>query len=145
MPRYHIPWREDEALAFARFDSPDALAVSLTSGGEEQEEAEAAMRAIRHVRDSYWDWFRDPDYFRGRLDHLLWVGQQESLDVDPLAVALGLDRLQLPTDPLKANRGPQVKPELSEQARKNLRQWYAKDYAFLDLCSEILPHWSDAT
>ena len=38
------------------------------------------MRAIGHVRSSYWDWFKDPDYFKRRSDHILWIGHQESLD-----------------------------------------------------------------
>jgi hypothetical protein len=138
-PRYRIPWREDEAAAFGHFQSPDTLAVSLTAGGTEQEDAEAAMRAIRHVRDSYWDWFRDPDYFRSRADHILWVGHQEALELSPLAATLGFENLQLPTDPWEANRGPQAKPELSDLARANLRNWYARDYEFLDLCAEIIP------
>ncbi len=140
-PRYRIRWREDEAIAFGHFQSPDALAVSLSAGGTEQQDAEAAMHAIRHVRDSYWDWFGDPDSFRRRADHILWVGHQESLDLSPLATTLGLENLQLPTDPWEANRGPQEKPDLSDLARENLRRWYAKDYEFLDLCAEILPRW----
>ncbi len=144
-PRYYIPWREYEAEAFARFQSPEALAVSLTAGGTDQRDGEAAMHAIHHVQTSYWDWFRDPDYFRRRADHVLWIGHLESLDLGPLASVLGAESLELPTDPRKANKGPDAKPQLSDLARENLRQWYAKDYAFLDLCHEILPHWSDAT
>ena len=113
-PRYHIPWTEGEAVAFARFQSPDALALSLTAGGTEQQEAEAAMRAIVHVRASYWDWFGDPDYFKGRADHILWIGHLEALDLAPLADTLGFETLQLPTDPRKANKGPDEKPKLSE-------------------------------
>ena len=142
-PRYHIPWSEGEAEAFARFHSPDALAVSLGAGGTEQRDAEAAMRAIQHVQSSYWDWFGDPDYFKSRADHILWIGHQEALDLRPLAAALGLERLELPTDPWRANKTAQAKPELSDLARQNLRQWYAKDYAFLDLCNELYPRSED--
>jgi hypothetical protein len=136
-PRFSVPWSEGEARAFARFPSPDALAVSLSAGGTDQVEAEAAMRAIQHVRSSYWDWFRDPDYFKSRADHILWIGRTESLDLKPLAVALGLERVELPTDPLQANVTPRPKPVLSDLARQNLREWFAMDYMFLELCDEL--------
>jgi hypothetical protein len=143
LPRYHIPWTEDEAVAFARFDSPVALAVSLSAGGLEQQHAEAAMRAIYHVRDSYWKWFKEPDYFKRRSDNILWIGRQESLDLRPLAAVLDLEGLELPADPRRANKTLVVKPELSELGKQNLRQWYAKDYEFLELCDELHPDAGD--
>jgi hypothetical protein len=139
LPNYDIPWNENEAKAFARFDSPDALAVSLSAGGADQRAAETAMRTIQHVRSSYWDWFDNPDYFKRRSDHIIWVGRQESLDVAPLAARLGLQSLKLPSDPKQANRNTQPKPALSELARENLRQWYEKDYLFIELCNELCP------
>jgi hypothetical protein len=144
-PKFDMPWNEFEAAAFPQFQSPDALAVALTAGGSEQRNAEAAMRGIWHVRSSYWDWFGDADYFTRRADHILWVGHQERLDLTPLARALGFKNLVPPTDPRKANIGPLDKPELSDLARQNLREWYARDYAFLDLCDEILPRWAEST
>ena len=143
-PRYFVPWSEAEAKAFARFPSPDALAASLSAGGTEQQEAEAAMRAIEHVRSSYWDWFGDPDYFKSRADHILWIGRTESLDLKPLAAALGLERVEPPADPVRANVTPRPKPVLSGLARQNLRQWYAKDYLFLDLCNQLYPRGDDS-
>jgi hypothetical protein len=139
LPRYHNPWVGGEPEAFARFDSPDALAVALSAGGTEQRHAEAAMRAIRLVRSSYWDWFRDAEYFKRRSDRLLWMGHQESLDLRPLTAALGLESLELPTDPERANKSPGATPELSDLARHNLREWYARDYLFLELCDELCP------
>jgi hypothetical protein len=139
LPRYYHPWKKNEAEAFTRFDSPDALAVSLSAGGTEQHQAEAAMRAIQHLRTSFWDWFGDADYFTRRSGHLLWIGRQESLDLSSLAAVLGLNRLELPTDPKRANKTTDAKPQLSDLAQQNLRQWYAKDYMFLELCDELCP------
>jgi hypothetical protein len=136
LPRFFVPWSKGEAKAFARFTSPEALAISLGAGGDEQREAQDAMRAIQHVRSSYWDWFKDPDYFKRRSDHVLWIGYQESLDLKPLADRLGLEKLELPTDPDRANRTPGSKPVLSDVARQNLRDWYARDYMFLELCRD---------
>lgn len=138
-PRYFLPWTQDEARAFAQFPSPDALATSLSAGGTEQRDAEAAMRTIRHVRSSYWDWFGDADYFKSRADRILWIGHQESLDLEPLASVLGLKSLELPTDPMRANKAPQPKPHLSDRARQNLQEWYARDYMFLELCRDLEP------
>ena len=97
------------------------------------------MRAIQHVRSSYWAWFRDPDYFKSRADHILWIGRQESLDLKPLAASLGLERLELPTDPREANMAIGPRPDLSDLARQNLREWFEKDYMFLELCEELGP------
>jgi hypothetical protein len=143
LPRFHIPWTEDEAEAFARFDSPVALAVSLSAGGREQQHAETAMRTIYHVRDSYWKWFEEPDYLKRRSDNILWIGRQESLDLRPLATRLELESLELPADPRRANKTIHAKPELSELARQNLREWYAKDYEFLELCDVLHPAAAD--
>ena len=136
-PRYHVPWNKGETEAFTRFDSPNALAVSLSAGGTEQRDAEAAMRGIRHVKTSYWDWFGDPEYFKSRADHVLWIGHVESLDLGRLVVTLGLERLDLPVDPERANRAVGAKPEMSDLARQNLRQWYAPDYEFLEVCDGL--------
>ena len=95
------------------------------------------MRSIRQLKRSYWDWFRDPEYFKSRADHIVWVGRQESLDLKPLATALGVESLELPTDPRRANKNTEAKPELSDLARQNLREWYAQDYSFLELCDEL--------
>lgn len=138
-PRYYVPWTEEEERAFSHFESPEDLAVSLSAGGDIQRHAEHAMRSIQHVQSSYWDFFHDPEYFKSRRDDLLWIGRQESLDMASLAVALGVDQLTMPEDAVAAHRATGSKPELSDLARENLRQWYAKDYEFLDLCAELFP------
>ena len=113
--------------------------MSLSARGSEQRDAEAAMSSIQHVRSSFWDWFGDPDYFKSRADHILWIGRQESLDLRPLAAALGLEKLELPTAPWRANKTATATPELSDLGRRNLRQWYAREYVFLNLCHELHP------
>ena len=106
-PAIFIPWNKGEAKAFARFDSPDALAVSLSAGGAEQQDAEAAMRAIQHVRSSYWEWFRDPDYFKSRADHILWIGRQESSGPEAAR-----------REPRPGEAGTADRPPASEQDRR---------------------------
>lgn len=138
-PRFTAPWSEAEAVAFSRFDSPECLAIALGAGGDWQRAAEDAMRTIGHVNTSYWDWFGDPAYFKRRSNDLLWIGRQESLDLEGLAEALGVARLTMPEDTNAANRSPHLRPELSDLGRENLTRWYARDYQFLELCDEVFP------
>src|SRR5947209_7116183 len=71
-PRYNYPWSPDEEKAFTAFETADALAAALSSSDDaERAAAQDAMRSIQHVRDSYWRWFGDPDYFRSRASDML--------------------------------------------------------------------------
>lgn len=138
-PRYDMPWNAEEAIAFSHFASPEELALALSAGDAQQWQAEHAMRSIRHVKNSYWDWFGNPAYFESRADDLLWVGRMEALELKRLANALGVHQLTMPQDSTLSHRTGDAKPELSDRARQNLRQWYAADYEFLDLCNELFP------
>ncbi len=139
-PRHYRPWTDGEAAAFSRFDSPGSLAVALSDEAQDSRAAaEDAMQAIKHVNSSYWKWFADPTYFSSRVDDLLWIGRQQALELESLSQALGVDHLSMPDDPLTANRATEPKPELSAVARRNLRRFYERDYAFIDLCNELFP------
>ena len=112
-PRYVIRWREDEKLAFSRFDSANGLAVALTAGGRQQQEAEEAMGAIRHVRDSYWTWFKDPDYFRQRSRTTsCGSGGRNRLTSTVFRPFSGAKALHLPEDPVVAHLNTEEKPTL---------------------------------
>jgi hypothetical protein len=138
-PSHYRPWTENEATAFSLFDSPESLGAALSAEGGTQCAAQDAMRSISHLSSSYWKWFDDPSYFKSRADDLLWIGRQDALDLESLARALGVGELSMPEDPTVANRARGPKPELSDRARQNLRQWYAKDYEFLGLCDQLFP------
>lgn len=138
-PRYFYPWSEAEAAAFARFQTPNQLALALSSADAAvREAAVAAMGAIQHVRSSYWDWFENESYFLSRRDDILFVGFQESLtaDFDKLKSLLGLpDSAILPGEEAAMHRNPEeLDRRLDPQALANLTQWYRHDYAFVDLC-----------
>ncbi len=139
-PRYDYPWSPDEAVAFETFPSADALARALVSPDEQEREAAThAMRSIQHVRDSYWRWFHDPEYFARRSGDVLMVISSESLNASfpRLCELLGVEGVSLPTDEVKAHRNPSVDRRLSDEARANLREWYAEDYAFIDACAAL--------
>jgi len=148
-PRYYTPWSEEESGAFARFQSPNELALALAAGDAKRRAgAEAAMRAIRHVRASYWDWFESEAALRARLPDLFFIGFQETLTDDFAAIRakLGLPAtVILPADDLTAHRTPpDVDVHLYEKAQRILRRWYERDYEFLRLCREIAPPRSGA-
>lgn len=146
-PRHLSPWSPEEKEAFECFKTPNELAISIFSlDGEKKGRAQKAMRSIQHVRDSYWKWFENEQYFRSRLSDIFFIGFQESLDkdFDVLRLKLGLpDGVRLPNDDLQAHKNPpHLDKRLEEKAIENLKQWYADDYRFLNLCRELvaLPH-----
>jgi hypothetical protein len=138
LPRYHVPWREGEQRAFARFADPEALALGLyDEDAELQAAARDAMTSIMHVRDGFSTWLGSPEAFASRSDDLLLIGFQETLahDVGRLAERLGLPPLELPRDGIAAHRDPVAdRPPLSARARADLERWYAADVEFYADC-----------
>jgi hypothetical protein len=138
-PRYNLPWLPTEEIAFKHFQTPNQLALALSSpDSEARAAAEAAMEGIAHVRSSYWQWFRNEDYFLSRLEDILFVGFQEQLSADfaTLRALLHLpETVVLPEGGAKAHRNPDhLDKHLDEEGIANLRAWYARDYEFLSLC-----------
>lgn len=141
-PRYYSPWSRNEAIAFSRFKTPDQLARDLYSGDTESRRlSRFAMENIEHVRDSYWKWFIDEEYFNSRRRDIFFVGFQETLPEDfaVLKTLLGLpDNAFLPEDDVLAHRNPKtLDTSLGPQALASLRKWYEKDYNFIALCRTI--------
>jgi hypothetical protein len=141
-PRYFVDWRPAERKAFARFETPNQLAVALSSHDpREQHQARQAMRAITHVRTFYSDWFGNRAFFLSRLQDVFFIGFQETLsdDFECLKRKLGVDpAAALPNDDINAHRNPStVNRDLEWQAIVNLRAWYAEDDQFVDLCKGI--------
>jgi glycosyltransferase involved in cell wall biosynthesis len=141
-PRYHYPWREEERIAFARFKTPDQLAVALSSDDdEERQAAERAMHGIGHVNTPYTFWFPDESAVRARLDDLFFIGLQDRLDEDfeSLKTKLGLPpEARLPRDETAAHKSPSgSQTQLSDVGRANLERWYERDIAFLQLCRDL--------
>jgi hypothetical protein len=136
-PLYHVPWTKREAQAFNNFGTPNELAEALSHPDDERRnKALRAMGGIEHVRNSVWQWFRDPEYFASRSDDILFVGFQETLDADfrRLTKILGLGGdVSLPTDPVGSHRTPGTfDRSLSDSAERNLRAYYAADIEFYE-------------
>jgi hypothetical protein len=139
-PANMIPWSPEEEVAFTNFGDPDSLARALDPSNPKHEEALQAMRSIRHVKTSYWDWFGSLADIKAREEAILFIGFIESLDADfrSLADRLKLTRgLSLPQDERlahRANRERKRTPVLSEEGKRWLKQWYARDYEFIEYC-----------
>jgi hypothetical protein len=141
-PRHNFPWSDGERQAFAQFSTPAELGIALSSlDSDRRTAALQAMKNIGHVRSSYWDWFDNEAYFLSRTRDLFFIGFQETLaeDFGRLRCKLHLrDTVRLPDDDVLAHRSPSgLDRELNEAARRNLTQWYARDYRFVELCREI--------
>lgn len=138
-PAHHVPWTHAEAEAFARFREAEALALALDPAHPEHAAALQAMASISHIRASYWDWFGDESQLAGRENQIFFIGRIESFaeDFAALKTALGLpEGLTLPEDAKATNRsGGGDSSRLSEEAVRLIRNWYRRDYDFLDYCS----------
>ncbi len=142
-PRYHYPWRDEEKVAFARFKTPDQLATALSADdGALRSEAEAAMRGVGHLSTAYSFWFGDEAAFRARMPNVFFIGFQERLDLDFAALRerLGLPaEAELPRGDAAHEAPAGLDRRLSDAGEANLREWYADDLAFVELCRELAP------
>jgi len=142
MPRIYNEWNKKEKKAFTTFPTPNDLAKSIYSKDTIQKDnARDAMKSIDHIKSSYWDWFFDREYFLSRKDDIIFVGNQQHLNQDFIKLKNILklpDDLQLPNDPIKMHKNPdKIDKNLCEDAIKNLKLWYKRDYEFLELVKAL--------
>jgi len=140
-PRHDVEWSPAEAKVFAAFATPEQLAGALAGDDPEQRElAEFALRHVRHLSLQRRIVGPVPE-LRRRLDHVVFIGRQETLDADwkQLKAVLEIDRdLALPTDPVEAHRRTTPeRPDFDEVQLAALRDWYARDYRLLRFCEEV--------
>ena len=76
-----------------------------------------------------------------RQSDILFIGFQETLNEDFLLLKRILnfpDEVTLPDDEVVAHRNPTgVDKRLDDQAIRNLKAWYRRDYQFLELCQKV--------
>ena len=142
LPRHHAPWSPQEEVAFRRFKTPNELALSLSADDQElQAAAVEAIRAIGHLNSPHLKWFKDERYFLSRRSDILFIGCQQTLKEDfaMLKEILNLPQdLNLPEDEVGSHSNPKsVDRRLDDQAIRNLKIWYARDYQFLELCTDL--------
>lgn len=142
-PRIFRPWTPEEKLAFSCFDTPNKLAICLSSKEEAARTmAEKAMKSIGHVKTHYWDWFESEPYLMSRLADIVFIGFQENLaeDFERLKAELGLpEEAKLPSDDIRSHRNPAgLDMTLEEKSEENLKNWYQQDYSFIAICQGII-------
>jgi hypothetical protein len=140
-PRYNREWSDAERRCFGWFSTPQELADALTKRwGPKRKKAEFAMNSIRHLRRPMIWWTGEAPEFSKRLSQVVYIARQETLDEDFARLKSLLDLpadLELPSDPVQAHRytGPNDK-SLTPKMVDALREWYAADYALLEVCEQ---------
>ncbi|MEO9964290.1 MAG: sulfotransferase family 2 domain-containing protein [Reichenbachiella sp.] len=138
-PKYKSPWSADEKKAFNLFSIPNELAEALSHADTDlKSEAQMAMKAIGHVNSSYWQWFKEEAYFMSRREDVFFVCHQNNLtkDFHEFKKLLDLKKdIALPElDSIHAHSNPAgLDCFLSDQARRNLSEWYKMDLRFCEL------------
>ena len=139
LPRHNSPWTPEEETAFGLFKTPNELAMSLAD--KESINYEFAVNAfanIRHVNTQYYHWFKDSHYFQSRIDDILFIGYQETLNKDFQSLKQALElpsSAELPKDDYNAHRNPiNLDKLMDEKAITALHEWYQEDYEFIELC-----------
>jgi hypothetical protein len=141
-PRYDFPWSENERKAFEAFPTPQSLAAALAGDDPEQRAlAEWSMGQIGHLGFQRRR-LGPPAKIRERLDQIVYIGRQETLDDDWEKLKSILEiraDVELPTDPVLAHRRVDDDRDktLDKAAKRALREWYARDYKLLKFCEEV--------
>lgn len=141
-PRHHYEWNEAEVKAFRHFQSANDLAEALSATDRDRaQQAREAMQGISHVKSTYRDWFSGKRELDEKLNSIVLVGLQETLnrDFEHLKRWLGLPQdISLPEDDTLAHRTPpEFDRRLSPLAERNLTEWYADDLRFYDHCVQL--------
>ena len=140
-PRYYFEWTKNERIVFEAFQTPQALAAALGSDDLEQRQlAEFSMRSVRHLRRMAL-YLGPPREIEKRLNRIVYIGRQETLDVDWPLIRGILDlpeTLVLPSSSRAAHRAdPTLDRSLDERALAALRDWYAPDQRVVDFCERV--------
>lgn len=138
-PRLYVEWSRYEAFAFAKFEHANDLAEALFRKDARGLDATKAISSIRHTGMHQIDWFEGVLNFDLRPP--VWIIRQERFEEDlatllkRLSVDVKASDLLISSDPRTAHKNDYTgAPELSELASANLKAWYARDFAFYDLC-----------
>lgn len=139
-PRYNYPWSMGEALAFAMFPNPNALAEALSSRNPPRRvAARLAMRSIRHVRSPLSYWLGSAKKVAERPNMIIGTLDTIEADLQRLLAEAGIGaRVSLPRDPVMAHAAPVAADRrLSPAAECNLARWYADDIGLYEECCRL--------
>lgn len=137
-PTTYKEWTRQEAWAFERFESENALAEALTDPDPaRRDNAKRAMASIKHVKDKQMKWIGSLDQLRTDLrdGRVYWI-RQENLQDDVVSVldAIGCPlREDIIAGMAPVHARPGRPPVLSELGARNIRDHYAEDTELLEL------------
>ena len=138
-PRIYAEWTKPEAVAFGHFEHANQLAEALFQQDEAGYLATQAVQSILHTAMQQIEWFERIGFLDLRPP--VWIIRQENFaqDFETFLQKLGLPLKYADLSPAQdaatahSNDYAQV-PPLSDLAKENLRRWYARDFAFYDVC-----------
>lgn len=137
-PRYYSEWSAEEKKIFDSYTTPNEMALSLQN---KDDKAIKGMFYVQHLM-RYHYWFGSLEYFKSRVDDILYVGFQESLhdDFRNIIKLLGIsDDVALPTNDIDAHRNPpNIDKTIEERGITALKDWYYEDTMFIELCKGIM-------
>tara|TARA_B100000674_G_scaffold360971_1_gene303741 strand:+ start:2673 stop:3404 length:732 start_codon:yes stop_codon:yes gene_type:complete len=141
-PRYNCPWTQSEKKAFQTFNTPDELAISLTSEDKETREmAKRAMQSIRHIKNRLSQWIIDENYLQARSNRLITIIRQDHLqdDFEDFQKRLNINKyIELVNDENVAHRSSDMDDKfLSEKSRSNLSSFLEREFQLYSFCLDL--------
>lgn len=141
-PLFYREWSEIEKVVFETFMTPNQIACSLADQNSISHSlAKKAMKNVQHF-SPYKKWYSDVEYFLSRIEDVLYIGFQESLNENfsELKNILELpESASLPTDDVLSHKNPDgIDKLIEEKGVVALKDWYSDDIKFISLCKEIM-------
>lgn len=139
--RFKVEWTPSERETFFSFDHANDPTEALFIQGPRGWQANAAIRAKSHLAANKCDYFKHCGAFLTSRPPLPII-RQKRFNRD-IGLLLRKVRLLTPplmkTDPVKTQKNDHTGlMPLSEQAKQNLRVWYAQDFELYWHCSDWL-------
>jgi len=138
-PTYERPHNRRERIAFRVFDTPNALAESLSAGDPPLRAcAEFSMLAINHVRKGLRWYLRGTETLEEHRDAIAFILLQERLEEDLRAFT---ERIGVPLDAARVSPAERLHSAVAEDEQEvspaglaNVREWYRRDQEIYDWC-----------
>lgn len=141
-PFHYKPWTRDDRRTFARFKTPNDLALGLSAPDEEtRREARRAFKTMGPLKNHLSEWLGSKELVASRAGSILLIGWTDTLaaDFERLKSELHLPAsCRLPEGDRRAHRAPKSQSsDLEPEAVANLREWYRDDVELIELCRSL--------
>ncbi len=140
-PKNCSKWNKDESIAFNNFKTPNELAEALSSSDENiRNKAEHAMNSITHLKMDLSFYLKSKTTLNKNISKILYIGKLETINqcvkniIELLGYKYSKTKLDF-SDEIKTHKTPDKYKQiyyLSELGRKNIVNYYKKDYDIID-------------